>query len=61
MGCGGYEDQNEGSVAKGSPDLWRYGQTGETPCLMDGWLYPTYPPLTKGRNWGNQVDEDSTR
>ena len=19
------------------------------PCSMDGWLYPTYPPLTKGR------------
>ncbi len=19
-------------------------------CFMDGWLYPTWPPLTKGRN-----------
>ena len=26
-----------------------YDQDGEPPCSMDGWLYPTDPPLTKGR------------
>ncbi len=25
-----------------------YDHDGEPPCSMDGWLYPTYPPLTKG-------------